>query len=480
MTMKVIVLVAVAVLSITPSICGAVEWTAVDVGGNFNRFSRHGWHNVSEGAAFYSFGQRKAIEAAGDLELVVAKAEGSMSFRLLGGTFYDLGPLQDPPMHVKGRTRDSGLSESEPMKIGHYYYLRGDGDKYLAVVHVLDFTVSDQKVVYEHWFWSTWYAANCKLSFRYVFTAGGIDQLNAILADEAQSQSPKKSPALEPATSPHTVSPSGQSGDTQKLPLPTGQRWALIIGISEYRDTRVPSLRYASADARALFEWAVDRRGGAYAPARTRLLEDEQATQTAIKKALYVWLRQALEEDVVTIFFAGHGSPESPDHKDNLFFLPYDVNYEDIATTGFPMWDIETALKRFIKAKKVTVIVDACHGGGVGKEFDILRRGGRGVEVVPITSGLEDLSLIANGICVISASDDTQLSQESNKWGGGHGVFTYFLLQGLRGQADYNKDDRVTLGELIPYLSENVRRATRNAQTPTVAGKFDPALAIGK
>ena len=65
-------------------------------------------------------------------------------------------------------------------------------------------------------------------------------------------------------------------------------------------------------------------------------------------------------------------------------------------------------------------------------------------------------------------------------WGGGHGVFTYFLLKGLNGDADYNKDGRVTLGELIPYLSEQVRRETRNAQSPTIAGKFDPALSIGK
>jgi len=59
-------------------------------------------------------------------------------------------------------------------------------------------------------------------------------------------------------------------------------------------------------------------------------------------------------------------------------------------------------------------------------------------------------------------------------------VFTYFLLNDLKGAADYNKDTNVTLGELIPYLSEQVRRATRNAQCPTVAGKFDPALSIGR
>jgi uncharacterized caspase-like protein len=144
------------------------------------------------------------------------------------------------------------------------------------------------------------------------------------------------------------------------------------------------------------------------------------------------------------------------------------------------MWDIETALKRFIKAKKVVVVADACHSGGVDQSFDIARRGDRGLVVNPISSSIQNLSQVGDGIVVMSASDEKQFSQEGQKWGGGHGVFTYFLLKGLNGDADYNKDGHVTLGELIPYLSEKVRRETGNAQSPTVAGKFDPALSISQ
>ena len=144
------------------------------------------------------------------------------------------------------------------------------------------------------------------------------------------------------------------------------------------------------------------------------------------------------------------------------------------------MWDIETALERFIKAKKVVIIADACHSGGVGQSFDVARRANRAIGVNPINAGFQNLSQIGDGVCVISASDSKQFSQEGRKWGGGHGVFTYFLLEGLKGSADYNSDKAVTLGELIPYLSEQVRRATKNAQNPTVAGRFDPALRIGR
>lgn len=260
----------------------------------------------------------------------------------------------------------------------------------------------------------------------------------------------------------------------------SGSKWAVVIGISEYHDTRIPSLRYAAADAKAFYNWIISSQGGKYAPSRVKLLLNRGATGKNIKNSLFVWLKQAIEEDLVTIYFAGHGSPESPDSQNNLFLFPYDTQYDNIASTGFPMWDIETALKRFIKAKKVIVIADACHSGGVGQSFDIARRAARGIKVNPISSGLQRLSQIGDGVCVISASDDKQFSQEDRKWGGGHGVFTYFLLKGLKGDADYSGDGRVTLGELIPYLSEQVRRETRNVQYPTVAGKFDPALSIAR
>jgi len=259
-----------------------------------------------------------------------------------------------------------------------------------------------------------------------------------------------------------------------------GQHWAVIIGVGEYQDNRIPKLRYASADAMALYNWLTAPDGGGYAPSTVKLLIDKDATNHNIRTALFVWLKQAIEEDMIAIYFAGHGSPESPDSIENLFLLPYDVRYDNIPATGFPMWDIETALKRFIKARKVVVIADACHSGGVGQSFDIARRGDRSSFGNPISSSFQNLSEIGDGICVISASGEKQFSQEGPQWGGGHGVFTYYLLEGLKGEADYNKDGRTTLGELVPFLSERVRRATANAQSPTVSGKFDPALSIAR
>ncbi len=279
---------------------------------------------------------------------------------------------------------------------------------------------------------------------------------------------PIAAPAPPTAARPATPEPAPVSA--APMPSTTAQYWAVIIGVSEY----------AAKDARAIHDWLVSPQGGRYAPARVKLLVDRDATGNNIREALFGWLRQAIEEDVVMIFFAGHGSPDAPDTPGNLYLLPTDARYDAIASSGFPMWDIETALKRFVKAKRVVVVADACHSGGVGESFDIARRSTSATPSNPISSGLHSLAAIGPGVAVLSASDDKQFSAEGPMFGGGHGVFTHFLLEGLKGKADYNQDQRVTLGELIPYLSENVRRATRNTQSPTVAGRFDPALAIGR
>lgn len=302
----------------------------------------------------------------------------------------------------------------------------------------------------------------------------------------AQVKKPARLPVPSPVTQPTAVTPHQSvepiaSGDrTGVYTHPVGRRWALIVGISEYKDSRISGLRYAARDAKAFHDWLVSPHGGRYAPPNVRLLLNEAATSAALRSSLFTWLKRALAEDMVVMYFAGHGSPDTPDSNQNLFLLTHGTNYDDIAATAFPMWDLSTALKRFVRARKVVVIADACHSAGVGQEFDVARRSGRGLKVNPVTSGFQCIAQLSDGVCVLSASDDKQFSQESHKWGDGHGVFTHFLLKGLSGEADYNHDNSITLGELIPFLSEQVRRETKNAQSPTVAGKFDPALTIAR
>ena len=249
------------------------------------------------------------------------------------------------------------------------------------------------------------------------------------------------------------------------------QRWAVIIGISDYKYPGIPDLRYADRDATEFYKFLKSPQGGGFAENRIKFLINENATTQNIRDALFVFLRQAIEEDLVYIYFSGHGIPE-PDNPDNLYLATYDTDPERLASTAFPMWDIETALARHIPAEKVVLLADACHSGGIS--------GGIGTRNIAqqnlINKYLIELMKAKPGKVIFTASEVGEVSQESQKWGGGHGVFTYFFLEGLKGAADTNKDGIVTLGEAIDYTDEHVRRATNARQHPDTAGQFDRSL----
>jgi uncharacterized caspase-like protein len=136
------------------------------------------------------------------------------------------------------------------------------------------------------------------------------------------------------------------------------------------------------------------------------------------------------------------------------------------------MWDIETVLKRSIKANKVVVIADACHSGGVGGQ---IARRSVDIRSNQINTYLIQLAQAKPTTAILTASEAGEASLESPEWGE-HGVYTYFLLKGLNGEADTDKNGTVTLGEIIDYTGEQVRRATQNNQHPDTAGQFDRNL----
>ena len=85
---------------------------------------------------------------------------------------------------------------------------------------------------------------------------------------------------------------------------------------------------------------------------------------------------------------------------------------------------------------------------------------------------------------IFTSCETGEKSRESAKLGGGHGVFTWFLLQSLRGEADKptsggDGNGTVTLGELIEYTRDQVKRFTGNQQHPDTAGRFDRNLTMG-
>jgi uncharacterized caspase-like protein len=166
--------------------------------------------------------------------------------------------------------------------------------------------------------------------------------------------------------------------------------------------------------------------------------------------------------DLVLIYFAGHGAPE-PARPQNIYLLTSDSDPTALGTSAFPMWDIQTVLSRYISAKRIIVFTDACHSGNISVNFAT-----RGVGVSEenlVNQYLTDLSKSKEGVVVFTASASGEVSQEFPEMA--HGVFTYYLLEGMEGKADYNNDYTVTINELMRYVEEQVKRKTHGAQNPT-------------
>jgi hypothetical protein len=244
-----------------------------------------------------------------------------------------------------------------------------------------------------------------------------------------------------------------------------GKRWAVVVGVSQYQDANITPLRFADADARAFYDFLRSERAGlgGFAEENVKLLLNEQATYRNLRSALFTFLKSATEDDVVVIYFAGHGMAD-PERPDNLYLLAADTEARDIAGSGFPMKDVSEAV-RSLYARNVVVITDACHSAGVGGQ--VARRNNETNLINQMF--LDGVQGSTGGSVIFTASQANQFSEEDRRWGGGHGVFTYYLLDGLYGAADDDGDRIVTLGEMMEYTRDRVRRDTRNAQIPSIS-----------
>lgn len=256
---------------------------------------------------------------------------------------------------------------------------------------------------------------------------------------------------------------------------PVAQRWAVVVGISDYahETNRLSSLKYAHRDAEKFATFLKSKAGGSFPAANVKLLTDSQATGKGIRGALFDFLKKTVKEDMVIIFFSGHGIPD-PDKPSNLYLVAHDSDPAKIASTGIPMWDIETALKRTIAAERVIVLADTCHSAG-------FTEGVKGVKIGDqFNNYFEQLAKAKPGRVIFTSCEGYEVSREGKKWGGGHGVFTWALLEGMKGKADANRNGIVTLGEMLDYVDITVRRETANEQHPTKAGvRFDRNLPMG-
>ena len=219
--------------------------------------------------------------------------------------------------------------------------------------------------------------------------------------------------------------------------------YALLIGIAKYR--YIHPLSKTTNDARDLYSAFLEN---GYSQKNLALLLDQNATKVAISKELNLLAQRAKPDDTVVIFFSGHGARMIGGFSPGEYLCPVEAEINKVKDTCISDSELTTAL-RAINAGRLVVFLDACHSGGVGepKDPDVQVKIGFSEEVY------SRLATTGNGRVIIASCKANEVSWELPNMQ--NGLFTHYLLEGLRGKAARN-DGTVWITNLFGYVSEHV------------------------
>ena len=235
---------------------------------------------------------------------------------------------------------------------------------------------------------------------------------------------------------------------------PAVKIWALVVGVARY--TAMPVLKYTDDDAYQMYAFLKSPEGGALPESQIKVLVDDDATSANILHQMRQLFLKADENDVVMLYFSGHGVDGA--------FLPVDYD-------GFNhklKHEIVKAIFDQSVAKHKVCIADACFSGGLLAEKSINQ-----TQLDSYYKGFEDTK---GGMALLMSSKSTEYSLEDQ--GLRSGVFSYYLRKGIRGEADVNKNKVISIKELYDFVYKSVREHTANQQSPTISGNYSPLMPI--
>jgi hypothetical protein len=238
---------------------------------------------------------------------------------------------------------------------------------------------------------------------------------------------------------------------------------ALIIGVESY--ARLPPAQYADSDANHFYDYANQSLG--VPPNKIKLLTDSKANRTEILKAMRNWMKTEVinGKSDVYIFFAGHGLASADGSK--TYLLPADGDRDLLDETSILRDDLIASANG---AKTITMFLDTCYSGGT-RTNEVLLADARPIAIVP------EMKSLPSNVTVLAAASGAQLS--STYEAAQQGLFSYWLMKGLEGDADINKDKKITAGELHEYVAKQVgpMAQTRNRQqNPQLMGESQRVL----
>ncbi len=237
---------------------------------------------------------------------------------------------------------------------------------------------------------------------------------------------------------------------------------ALIVGVADYEKTNADAI-YADKDAQQFYDYARMKLG---IPAKNiKELLNDNAEYAEIILTTKNWLRRTSKANKsdIYIYFAGHGL--ASDDGQDMYLLPYDGRPGLLDKTALLRDELFTNIQQ-ANPRSVTVFLDTCYSGTTrGTDMLIASR--------PIAIRALEQSIPSNfTVFSAAAGDQTSKPLEEAK----HGMFSYFLMKGMEGDADSNNDNKITARELHAYVEQNVVQQSSGSQTPELQGDKDRVL----
>ena len=229
--------------------------------------------------------------------------------------------------------------------------------------------------------------------------------------------------------------------------------YSMVVGIANYKT--MPSLKYTDDDAYQFFAFVKSPEGGAVKDNNVSILVDDAATSAKILSELKKITSMADADDEIMVYLSGHGL--------NGGFVPYDYG----EGASIIPYQILLEIIDASPAKNKICFADACYSGSMAARS-------------PYFMGLDEFYTKLNqsgaGTALIMSSMNQEVSLEYS--GIRQGIFSHYLLKGLKGAANTANDRIITVDELFSYISARVTSYTKNAQQPNIAGNYDGGMPI--
>lgn len=258
------------------------------------------------------------------------------------------------------------------------------------------------------------------------------------------------------------------------------EKWALVVGISNFRDKSIPKLTYPAKDAKDFATLLQDPNYGRFKRENVALLTDEKATTVEIKRQIEELIRKAQPEDLVVFYLSSHGSPRQSSPTGVNYVVTHDTEVSSLYATSLSMVSIVDDLNKLIKAQRVIVFLDTCYSGAAGfaEGFSNQRVatsgtvtndsvGSKSLVVEGLGISADILSRIEQSIgrVIITASQPNEVSWESEKLK--NGIFTYYLIEALK-----QSNGLIPIKDMFSYLSGAVAKRAleekQQSQHPTL------------